>query len=96
MLTEKVLVEKLSKIKPILKNKYHVTEIGFFGSYANGSATDKSDLDVIVEFSQPIGWDFFRVQDALEAALGIKVDLVTKRALRPQWREAILKQAKYI
>jgi predicted nucleotidyltransferase len=96
MLTEQLIVEKLRTVKPLLTKQFHVSEIGYFGSYAKGNATDKSDLDILIEFSEPVGWDFFRVQDILEETLGIKIDLVTKRALRPQWREKVLQQLKYV
>lgn len=96
MLTEQLIVEKLRTVKPLLTKQFHVSEIGYFGSYAKGNATEESDLDILVEFSEPVGWDFFRVQDILEEALSIKIDLVTKRALRPQWREKVLQQLKYV
>lgn len=95
MLTEQFIREKLLSIKPKLE-EYHVSELGYFGSYANDCATEESDLDILVEFSEPVGWEFFRVQDVLEKALGVRIDLVTKRALRAQLREKILQQLKYI
>jgi predicted nucleotidyltransferase len=87
---------KLQKIKPVLAEKFHVSEIGYFGSYAQGQQNDNSDLDLVVEFSQPVGWSFFTLERFLEQALGLRIDLVTKSALKLRIKESILNQVKYI
>jgi predicted nucleotidyltransferase len=87
---------KLQQIKPVLAEKFHVSEIGYFGSYVTGNQTANSDLDLIVEFSQPIGWSFFTLESFLEQALGLRIDLVTKSALKSRIKESILNQVKYI
>jgi len=96
MLNEQVLLEKLATLKPILAEKYHVSKIGYFGSYAKGLATESSDVDILVEFAKPVGWEFFRVQDAIEEKLGIPVDLVTQKAIRDSMREHILHDLKWV
>ena len=96
LMNEEILIEKLRSIKPTLKNQYFVKELGYFGSYASGSADENSDVDILVEFSQPVGWEFFRVQDLLEETLKVKVDLVTERAIRPQMRERIFQNLKFV
>jgi predicted nucleotidyltransferase len=87
---------KLQKLKPVLSDKFHVSKIGYFGSYAVGGQTDKSDLDLIVEFSQPIGWEFFTLEKFLEQEFGLNIDLVTKDALKERIKRPILNQVKYI
>ncbi len=87
---------KLRKLKPVLADRYHVRKIGYFGSYATGEQTDKSDLDLLVEFSQPIGWEFFTLERFLEAEFGMDIDLVTKDALKERIKPSILKQVKYV
>jgi predicted nucleotidyltransferase len=87
---------KLQKIKPVLAEKFHVSKIGYFGSYANGDQNSNSDLDLVVEFSQPVGWSFFTLESFLEQALGLRIDLVTKSALKTRIKESILSQVKYI
>lgn len=52
-----------------------VRRIQAFGSYARGEATAESDLDLIVEMAEPVGWEYFRYADDLQERLGIKVDL---------------------
>ncbi len=44
--------KKLADELPVLQQRFHVKKIGIFGSYVRGTATDKSDLDVLVEFSK--------------------------------------------
>lgn len=56
---------KLHEIKPVLIDKFHVSKIGYFGSYANGQQTNNSDVDLLVEFSQPVGWEFFTLEKFL-------------------------------
>ena len=87
---------KLQELKPVLLDKFHVSKIGYFGSYAAGGQTDKSDLDLLVEFSQPIGWEFFTLEKFLEQEFGMSIDLVTKDALKERIKRPILNQVKYI
>lgn len=87
---------KLQQIKPILTDKFHVSRIGYFGSYARGQQTESSDLDLLVEFSQPVGWGFFTLERFLEQSLGLRVDLVTREALKERIKESILNQVRYI
>ena len=88
--------EILNKYKSDLADKYNVKEIGIFGSYARGEQRKTSDLDVLVEFSEPIGWEFVDLKEFLESILGMKVDLVTIGALKPQLKDNILQEVVYI
>ena len=96
MLSASDIETKLQEIKPVLTEKFHVSKIGYFGSYANGQQTDTSDLDVVVEFSEPAGWSFFTLERFLEQALGLRIDLVTKNALKQRIKKPILNKVKYI
>lgn len=88
--------KRLRELKPELVQNYAVSRIGFFGSYAKGEQHSESDLDVLVEFSEPPGWKFFTLQNQLAKTLGVKVDLVTPGALKDQIKATILNQVKYI
>ncbi len=84
-------MKKLSEIKsllqayqPALKEKYHIKQLGIFGSVAREEADDHSDVDILVEFEKPIGLDFVLLGDELEEILGVKVDIVTPNALKPK------------
>ena len=96
MLSRTDLETKLQQIKPVLTDKFHLSSIGYFGSYARGQQTDSSDLDLLVEFSQPVGWGFFTLECFLEQSLGLRVDLVTPNALKERIKESILNQVRYI
>jgi predicted nucleotidyltransferase len=87
---------KLKELKPKLVADYNVSRIGYFGSYALGKQTVKSDLDILVEFSQPIGWSFFSLERFLETSLSIKVDLVTPGALKERMKTQILAQVRFV
>ncbi len=95
MLSKDDILDKLRELKPILYEEYAVQEIGVFGSFANNEASEESDIDLLVELSRPIGWDYFTLQLYLEGVFGRKVDLVTKNALKEQIREQILSQVNY-
>ena len=96
MVTKNYIEKKLQKLKPFLSRKYNVSRIGYFGSFSRDEQTEESDIDILVEFSKPIGWDFFDLKDLLEKELGVKVDLVSTKALRKQLRDSILDQTQYI
>jgi predicted nucleotidyltransferase len=87
---------KLKVLLPILIDEYNVSKIGYFGSYATGLQHEESDIDILVEFSQPCGWRFFSLEKLLEKQLGKNVDLVTTAALKKQLKKSILKQVKFI
>ncbi|NIN00333.1 MAG: nucleotidyltransferase [candidate division Zixibacteria bacterium] len=84
--------EVLRKYKRTLKERFKVKEIGVFGSFARGEGLQDSDVDILVEFSEPIGWEFIDLKDFLGEILGREVDLVTVKALKPQLRDKILKE----
>ena len=71
----------ISNYKKELKGKYKVKEIGIFGSYVRGEQQEISDIDILVEFEEPIGWEIVDLHEFLEKVLGVKVDLVTKGAV---------------
>ncbi len=96
MLTNIDLEKKLQEIKPVLINRFYVSRIGYFGSYVNGHQTNNSDLDLLVEFSKPIGWGFFTLEKYLEQTLNLPIDLVTKNALKERTKDTILNQVIYI
>lgn len=93
---QKELRNKLKNLKPFLSDRFSVERIGYFGSYSRDEQTEKSDIDILVEFRKPIGWEFFDLQEFLENELKIKVDLVSILALKEQLRESILKQVQYV
>lgn len=82
----------LQSHKEELRVKYHVKELGVFGSFARGEESNKSDIDILVDFDEPIGWEYIDLISYLESILGLKVDLVTPMALKRQIKDNILKE----
>jgi len=87
----------LSESKAKLKKHFNVKEIGVFGSYVRKEQKRGSDLDILVEFKEVPGlFKFLRLEDYLTKTLGVKVDLVRKKAIRKELRRQILNEAVYI
>ncbi|MCY7421649.1 MAG: nucleotidyltransferase family protein [Chitinophagaceae bacterium] len=96
MLSKIDIETKLLELKPVIVEKFHVSKLGYFGSYVSGEQSKESDLDLLVEFSKPVGWSFFTLEKFLEEALGLQVDPVRKASLKNRIRVSILKQVIYI
>jgi uncharacterized protein len=88
---EKILKEN----KERLEKEYNIKKIGIFGSYSRKEENASSDIDILVEFYETPGWEFYELIDFLEKLLGKKVDLVTKNALRIEMKDKILNEVIY-
>lgn len=89
----------LESLKPELAKKYKIKEIGVFGSWVRGEHKKNSDIDILVEFEENSGislFDFIEIEDYLRKKVGIKVDLVEKKALKPYIGKNILSEVIYI
>jgi uncharacterized protein len=82
MLTREIIVTRLREQYPYMAAEYGVKRIGLFGSYANGTANDASDVDVLVEFQQSIGFKFIELAEYLETLLGKQVDILTPAGIQ--------------
>jgi len=94
-------VEDIEKIiereKEELLRGYKIKNIGIFGSYAKNTAKEKSDIDLIVEFEEPVSLlGVIKAENYLTELLGIRVDLVPKEDIRKELKETILKEVIYI
>jgi predicted nucleotidyltransferase len=89
-------IKALKRYKDYLRQKYKVREIGIFGSYAKNEQKRGSDLDLLVEFYEPVGLGYFELKYFLEDVLEIKVDLVTKMGIKPRLKDKILKEVIYL
>ena len=80
-----------------LRERYNVKVIGIFGSLVRGEQKRYSDIDIMVEFSQPVGFfEFIELEEFLSKILKRKVDLVTKKALKPAIKQYVLKEVVYV
>ncbi len=79
---------------PVVAERYGVQVVGIFGSYARGEQHESSDLDLLVEYLQPISLlDLVGAELYLSDVLGVKVDLVPRRAVRKELRDHIFREA---
>lgn len=78
-----------------LQDIYKVSQMGMFGSFARGEATESSDVDILIDFSQAVGlFHFIDLQERLAQILGRKVDLGTD--LKPIIKEKVMKEIIWI
>ena len=86
----------LKRELPYIKDKYRVRRIALFGSFVRGEQNKKSDVDLLVEFEESVGYfKFIELEDYLTMKLGAKVDLVTPDALKPIIKPDIMGEAVY-
>ncbi|MDA8389110.1 MAG: nucleotidyltransferase family protein [Nitrospiraceae bacterium] len=87
----------LNKHRDELQEKYKITEIGIFGSYVRGEQKKESDIDILVEFSEPISLlDLIGAENYISDMVGRKVDLVPREDIRPELKQVILDEVVYI
>ena len=97
-------MKTLEDIKKILKGhkaevqeKYKVREIGIFGSFVRGEHKKRSDIDILVEYSElPDLLELIELENKLQKLLKIKVDLIEKSGIRTELKETIFKEVVYI
>jgi uncharacterized protein len=86
-------IVKILRDERALLEHYHVCYVALFGSVARGEATKDSDVDLLVEFSAPVGLlHFVKLKAELKRLLDRRVDLATPKSLNPQLRDRILKK----
>jgi len=87
----------IQKHRKELEEEFGLREIGIFGSYVRGDQLQKSDLDILVEIERPMGFiKFIKLENHLSQILGVKVDLVTKKALKHYIGKRILQEVQYV
>ncbi len=90
-------LQLLIEHKPVLAQRFGVARLALFGSVVRDVAKEGSDVDVLVAFDGPATSErYFGVQFYLEDLLGSPVDLVTDKALRPELRPFIEKEAVHV
>ena len=83
--------------KATLSERFGVTDLALFGSTARDTAGEGSDVDILVSFDGPASSKrYFGVQFYIEDLLGCPVDLVTDKALRPELRPYVEKDAIHV
>jgi len=84
MYTKEEILELLRSKKPELQEKYSVSELGLFGSFARGDFHQQSDIDILVDFSSGVdGFEFIRLAHELEDLFNHhKVDVVSRGGIK--------------
>jgi predicted nucleotidyltransferase len=75
-------MELLRKSYDYLASEYSVSKIAIFGSVVRGTMSEDSDVDILVEFSSPIGFRFNQLVEYLENLLSRKVDVMTRDGMK--------------
>jgi len=78
------IVPILQALKPYLYERWGITELAIFGSVARGESQAGSDIDILFDYDRPMGLEIVTFGDFLEERLQFKVDLLSKKAIRPQ------------
>lgn len=82
------IVELLRRARPELEREFGITRLAVFGSRVRGDATGRSDVDVLVDFDPKLGLRFVDLAEQIEALLGVRTDVISRRAIPPQhWAE---------
>jgi predicted nucleotidyltransferase len=96
MITLTNLIQRLRELKPRLQEKYPVSSLALFGSYARNEATESSDVDVLVELNGKIGIRFIDLAEEIEACLGVRTDVISKNGLKANYYEQIKEDLIYV
>jgi len=93
----KAIKKKLEELKPLLKEGFKVTKIGIFGSWIRKENKETSDLDILVEFEEPVSLlGVVKLENYLSERLDIKVDLIPQKDVREELKERIFKEVIYL
>jgi predicted nucleotidyltransferase len=95
MKTLEEIKTQLEELKPVLRERFQVETIGIFGSYSRRDQKKKSDVDILVTFTEPNDidlLDFIELKQFLRRKLKTKVDLVKKDALKQIIKDRILQE----
>lgn len=95
MLNQTEILQSLHNALPLLKQKYPITQLALFGSYSRNEQHNDSDIDIMVEFSKPVGMEFIDLSFELEKMFNKKVDLVSRKAIRPKYFELLKNDLRY-
>ncbi|WP_431211812.1 nucleotidyltransferase family protein [Puia sp. P3] len=86
MYTTSQILSILKEKKEYLQKRYPISELGIFGSYARGDFNEKSDIDILVDFNGSIdGFEYIRLAHELEDTFNQKIDVVSRKGIKPQY-----------
>jgi predicted nucleotidyltransferase len=84
---------ELRAILPELRARWPIASLGVFGSYVRGEQGEDSDLDLLVDLDRPVSlFTFLEMEEEIGRRLGLRVEMVTRPALRPYAGDSILRE----
>lgn len=86
----------LSALKPEMQQRFFVNSIGLFGSVVRDDFKVSSDVDIIVDFTRPVGIEFVDLANFIESKLNRKIDLVSRNGVKKKYFEQIESQIVYV
>lgn len=96
-MNQEEILEFLKDHKDEIADRFGVTRLGLAGSVARGEATADSDIDIIVSLNSSNTFrSFFGLLHFLQDSLPHKIDLATEASLKPQVRDQIMKDIRYV
>lgn len=98
MKTSEQILDFLSQNRTLLRDRFHIERIGFFGSFVRGEQNSKSDLDLLVEFEEntPDLYELkIQIKEFFRTHLGVEVDICREKYIKPRIKQAILKDTIY-
>ena len=87
---------KLQQALPLLRKKFPIASLAVFGSYVRDEQSKSSDVDIMVEFNGDVGWEFLELKEELESLLKVKVDLISRRGIKPRYWEFLKEKMVYV
>ena len=90
-MTRAELLDKLRELKPWLAEQ-GIVNVRLFGSYARDEAGPDSDVDLLVDMTKPLGWDFFGIERGLSERLGVKVEMGTEDSMHRLVRNSAMRE----
>ncbi|UCD81843.1 MAG: nucleotidyltransferase family protein [Desulfobacterales bacterium] len=95
-ITKDEILSLLVQNKAELKNRFKVRRIALFGSYARGDQKPDSDVDILVDIDPSVGLEFVTLAEQIEQLLGLPVELVSLRAIKPDKLKYIERDLIYV
>ncbi len=94
--TKEEILSLLSQNKYQLENRFKVRRMALFGSYARGDQLSDSDVDILVDIDPSVGLEFVTLAEQIEQLLGLPVELVSRRAIKPNKLKYIERDLIYV
>jgi hypothetical protein len=90
------VIARLREVKPLLEKNYGIKTVALFGSYSRNEQTDKSDIDILVEHTEPLGFKYLDMIYELDKLFKKEVQVVSKNGIKPKYLEAIKPDLIYV